>query len=210
MPDRIEASTLMIAVAALGCGANRGPSRRRFDRRDRSATKTRRRDFLGGGWPIGTDQHGIEAASVICKYTALSGLATDVQPLLGVLAAMANGESRIVDEVFPARKSHLPDLRRMGAHIDELSNGARYVGAASLHPSRLRAFDLRGAAALVVAALAANGRSTVVGLEHLDRGYDRLEEKLRLLGANIKRVELAPTLSPIAHHDALSASTTSF
>ena len=115
------------------------------------------------------------------------GVPTDLQAQLMALAALADGTSQITDAVFPERFGHVRQLRRLGAQLAQCANGVTIRGAQRLHGSRVLATDLRASAALVLAALAARGTSHVERLQHLDRGYERLEEKLRTLGADIRR-----------------------
>jgi UDP-N-acetylglucosamine 1-carboxyvinyltransferase len=100
----------------------------------------------------------------------------------------------VSDEVFPQRFLHAAELCRMGATISVTGNMAAIRGVSRLHGTEVQASDLRAAAALVLAGLAARGITTVTGLEHLDRGYDRLDEKLRSLGAEIERTPCSGSL----------------
>jgi UDP-N-acetylglucosamine 1-carboxyvinyltransferase len=123
------------------------------------------------------------------------GFPTDVQAQLMALATVARGRSTIVDHVFPERFGHVSELQKLGAKIHRRGNGASVEGATSLRGARVIASDLRASAALVLAGLAATGRTTVHRLRHLDRGYESLEQKLRTLGAKIERVS-SHSLSP--------------
>ncbi|MEX1223218.1 MAG: hypothetical protein WEA31_01605, partial [Pirellulales bacterium] len=114
------------------------------------------------------------------------GLPTDLQPLLLALAATGDGESRIRDAVFPHRWMHVAELARLGARI-RLEGNTAIVHGVSLQGARVAATDLRAAAALVVAGLAAEGETIVESLTHLDRGYERLDAKLASLGADVGR-----------------------
>ncbi len=115
------------------------------------------------------------------------GIPTDGQPLWTAWMATARGASAIEDPVFPDRWTHLAPLRRMGAKIAQQAAACRVRGVPRLRGARLRAPDLRCGAALVLAALAAKGESRIRGLQHLDRGYEDMEEKLLSLGARIER-----------------------
>ncbi|RMG39721.1 MAG: UDP-N-acetylglucosamine 1-carboxyvinyltransferase [Planctomycetota bacterium] len=116
------------------------------------------------------------------------GLPTDVQAQLMVLAARADGRSRIVETVFPQRFAHVEQLRRFGIVIGRRDSHAWIDGPARLRPADAEATDLRAGAALVIAALCAPGRSLVRGIEHLQRGYEQLPEKLRRLGASVEHI----------------------
>lgn len=116
------------------------------------------------------------------------GFPTDAQPVLTVMGCVADGETRVREMIFESRFKHLPDLVRMGADIDVCGREAVIRGVQTLTGQILHARDLRGGAALVTAALAANGESRIYGLFHIDRGYERLEKTLSSLGADIVRI----------------------
>ena len=115
------------------------------------------------------------------------GVPTDMQAQLMALATLADGTSHIADAVFRERFRHVTQLRRLGARIEQCCDDVSIRGVAQLHGARVVASDLRASAALVLAALAAEGVTHVERLHHLDRGYERLEQKLRSLGATICR-----------------------
>lgn len=115
------------------------------------------------------------------------GIPTDLQSQFVALAALAEGSSTIRDQVFPERFSQLPQLVRLGARIERSSGLAKVCGVKRLTATTVTASDLRASAALVLAGLAANGTTVVRRVEHLDRGYERLDCKLRSLGARIMR-----------------------
>jgi UDP-N-acetylglucosamine 1-carboxyvinyltransferase len=114
------------------------------------------------------------------------GLPTDVQPLVTVAAALANGESTIADQVFPHRWAQLAELTRMGADIKQGEPGALATGVSALTGASVIGYDLRATAALVLAGLAAKGVTTLHGLHHLERGYQNLPANLQRVGANIR------------------------
>ena len=123
-------------------------------------------------------------------YTApYPGFPTDAQPIL--MSALASGVGRtvFVENIFTNRYSHVDGLRRMGASIQILGREAEVEGNLFLHGADLEAHDLRGGAALLVAALGAQGESRISGLQYMDRGYDNLEGDLNQLGAQIVRIK---------------------
>jgi len=129
-----------------------------------------------------------------------------VQAQLMALLCCAPGISVVTDKVFPDRFMHAAELARMGAHIRREGPSAIISGVDHLSAAAVMASDLRASAALVLAALAAEGESAIRRIYHLDRGYERLEEKLRHLGANISRVRDSPVNFPQSlRPDALSA-----
>lgn len=113
---------------------------------------------------------------------------TDAQALLMAVTTVSRGKSLFVEKVFQQRYKHVNELLKLGADIEIDGKNAVVNGVKSLHSAKLCATDLRGAASLVIAALKAEGTSEISNLRHLDRGYEKLEENLRALGAKIKRV----------------------
>jgi UDP-N-acetylglucosamine 1-carboxyvinyltransferase len=118
------------------------------------------------------------------------GIPTDLQAPLTAVMSVAAGRSLIGDKVFPERFNHVQQLRRTGAHLTH-SSGIFTREVARLDGGRMTGSDLRSTASLVLAGLAAKGETVVRGIRHLDRGYERLEEKLRQLGAEVRRVRIA-------------------
>ena len=117
------------------------------------------------------------------------GFPTDAQAPLMAAMASAAGTTVFVENVFENRYRHVDELARMGADIRVEGRVAVVCGVPRLHSGAVKAADLRGGAALAVAALGAEGETVLTGLHHIDRGYERLEEDLRALGAEIKRLE---------------------
>jgi UDP-N-acetylglucosamine 1-carboxyvinyltransferase len=115
------------------------------------------------------------------------GFATDLQAPWFALCALAQGESQIAERIFERRFHHAQELARMGARVRLEGNEAFIEGVDHLHGARVWAQDLRGGAALVLAALAAQGESIVENIHYIDRGYQHLEQTLRNLGARIER-----------------------
>ncbi|MFN3926367.1 MAG: UDP-N-acetylglucosamine 1-carboxyvinyltransferase [Pseudanabaenaceae cyanobacterium] len=135
---------------------------------------------------IGTDQ--MSATDI--ETLPFPGFPTDMQAQFMALLTLCTGNSVITETVFENRMHHVPELQRMGANIKLKGNVAVVSGVPMLSGAPVMATDLRASAALVLAGLAAQGTTIVKGLHHLDRGYERLEEKLRQLGAQIERVQL--------------------
>lgn len=115
------------------------------------------------------------------------GFPTDLQALIMSALAIAEGTAIITETIYENRFMQVPELRRMGADIALAGNAAIVKGVPKLTGAEVRASDLRAAASLIVAGLAAEGITELTGLNHLDRGYQHLEEKLRLLGADVWR-----------------------
>ena len=117
------------------------------------------------------------------------GFATDMQAQMMALLCKAEGASVLTETIFENRYMHVPELNRMGAHIETKGRTAVVHGVEKFTGAEVMATDLRASMSLVIAGLAAEGETQVHRLYHLDRGYERLEEKLALVGAQIERVE---------------------
>lgn len=118
------------------------------------------------------------------------GIPTDIQAPLGVLATQATGETMIFDTMFEGRFNYISELEKMGANAKVLNpHQAVIVGPVQLKGSSIKSFDLRAGASLIIAALCAKGTTTIDEIYQVDRGYERIEERLAKLGADIKRIE---------------------
>ena len=126
----------------------------------------------------------------ILETMPFPGFPTDLQAQYASLCCIANGTTLIVENLFETRYKYAGELKRMGADITVRDRTAVIRGVKRLHGARVTAGDLRGGAALVLAALGAEGKSTVCDLSHVDRGYEDFEYKLKKLGAKIKRVRI--------------------
>ncbi len=118
------------------------------------------------------------------------GFPTDMQQPVAALLSLADGTSSVTDQVFENRFRYVEELRRMGAQVEVQGRTAIFTGVDHLHGAALDAPDLRAGAALIVAALGAEGESAIAGVEHVDRGYDNLVKKLVRAGADISRVDV--------------------
>ena len=127
--------------------------------------------------------------AVNIKTLPYPGFPTDLQQPMMALLATAEGNSFIMENIFENRFNHVPELAKMGASISISSRTATVEGVERLYGAALCASDLRAGAALVIAALAAEGESTISQIHFIDRGYEFLEQKLRALGADIMRIE---------------------
>ena len=116
------------------------------------------------------------------------GFPTDLQAQMMALLCTANGVSVLEEKIFENRFMHAPELVRMGAKIDVHGGVATVTGVDRLRGARVMATDLRASVSLILAGLAAEGETVVSRVYHLDRGYEKLEEKLRACGAQIERI----------------------
>jgi len=124
----------------------------------------------------------------IIKTQPYPGFPTDLQPQIGVCLALANGTSIIKEGIWESRFQYTAELNKMGAKITDQGKSAIFEGVEKLYGAPVEATDLRAGAALIIAGVAAEGKTTLTNLVHIDRGYENIEEKFRKIGANIQRV----------------------
>ena len=144
---------------------------------------------VGDNW-VEVDMHGQRPKAVSFETAPYPHIATDMQAQLMAINSIAEGESTIVENIFENRLMHVMELKRMGANLTMTGNTVQCVGIDHLHPAPVMATDLRASASLVIAALAAKGAEpTIINrIYHVDRGYERIEEKFSQLGAKVERV----------------------
>ncbi|HEY1057394.1 MAG TPA: UDP-N-acetylglucosamine 1-carboxyvinyltransferase [Limnobacter sp.] len=187
MPDRIEAGTFLCAVAA--CGGD--ITLHNADAPSMDATLEKLRN---AGLQIDVDGSSIRAImdgrpkAVGARTAPFPGFATDMQAQLMAVNCVAEGTSVINETIFENRFMHVQELVRLGANIEIEGHTAVVKGVPKLEGAQVMATDLRASAGLVIAGLVAADETRIDRIYHLDRGYDRMEEKLRKLGADVKRV----------------------
>jgi UDP-N-acetylglucosamine 1-carboxyvinyltransferase len=188
IPDRIEAATFAIAAAATNgeitiknCRADH--LRAVLDKLDEAGVSIQAR---GGNLIV---RRGKNLKAVDVTTLPYSGFPTDVQAQMTALLALAPGISIITERIFESRFMHVSELARLGADIEIEGPSAIVKGGRPLSGAPVMASDLRASAALVIAGLAAKGTTQVNRIYHLDRGYEKMDAKLRKLGARIRRVE---------------------
>jgi UDP-N-acetylglucosamine 1-carboxyvinyltransferase len=116
------------------------------------------------------------------------GFPTDMQAQIISVLCRAGGVSTVKDSIYPDRFTHIPELRRLGADIRLDGNLAVIKGAESLQGAPVMATDIRASSALILGGMAAEGTTEILRVYHIDRGYERIEERLRELGADIERI----------------------
>lgn len=190
IPDRIEAGTFMILAAAVGQGIlidNVIPQH--------LESLTAKLREMGVNIEAGDDQifvsQGASFKSVDIKTLVYPGFPTDLQQPFTSLLTRSEGTSVVTDTIYGARFKHIDELRRMNAGIKVEGRSAIINGPVQLQGAKVKASDLRAGAALVIAGLMAEGVTEVTGLEHIDRGYSNLAEKLSGLGATIWREKMS-------------------
>ncbi len=189
IPDRIEMGTFMIAAAMTGSTLTL--SQGRMDHVEALVSKL---EEVGVQFSEVHEGIRVKAAKHI-RYTDVStapypGFATDFQAQFMALMCLAEGSSVVAENIFENRFMHVAELNRMGANIRIEGNTAIVTGVKKLSGAPVMASDLRASAALILAGLAADGITEVHRIYHIDRGYDRIEYKLRKLGARIKRTKV--------------------
>ncbi len=186
MPDRIEAGTLMVAAALNQSDLTLKNCK--FEHVGTLAGKliqtgTKVTRFNNSIRVQGTDN----IKSIDISTLPYPGFPTDMQAQVMTLMCLARGMSIFTENIFPQRFMHTSELRRMGADIKLIGNSAVVRGVKEISGAPIMASDLRASASLVLAGLAAKGKTEVLRVYHLDRGYDKLDKKLEAVGANIWR-----------------------
>jgi UDP-N-acetylglucosamine 1-carboxyvinyltransferase len=187
MADRIEAGTFLCAVAAAGGDVL--VQQAQSDMMGATIEKLRE-----AGVRLQESEQGIRVIAesrpkpINFRTAPFPGLATDMQAQLMTVASIAQGTSIITETIFENRFMHVQELRRLGAEIEVDGHTAVVKGVADLSGARVMATDLRASAGLVIAALVAKGETEIDRIYHLDRGYDRMEQKLGAIGARVLRL----------------------
>ena len=188
MPDRVEVGTYLTAVAMTG---------------GQIKIKSAKPEYLSSviskleqtGSVIHTGEDWVEIIMDEDKPEAISlttgpypSFPTDMQAQFVSLNAIAKGNSTVTETVFENRFMHVQEIARMGGNISLKGNTAVIEGIDHLNGAPVMATDLRASASLVLAGLVADGATTIDRIYHIDRGYERIEEKLKMLGADIERI----------------------
>jgi UDP-N-acetylglucosamine 1-carboxyvinyltransferase len=188
VPDRIETGTYAVAAAMAGgdvrlTGARAAHIESLLGKLEQAGAKIER-----GNDSIGIKRNGARLKAVDVETDPYPGFATDLQAQFMALMTLADGESVIRETIFENRFMHAPELARLGADIVVHGGEARVTGVDHLDGAPVMATDLRASVSLVIAALTARGETVVNRVYHLDRGFERLEEKLSACGADIQRL----------------------
>lgn len=188
IPDRIEMGTYAVAAAMAG-----GEVRLTNARPGLIDNLLIKLEEAGAGVEHTADgciirRNGDRLNAVDIETQPFPGFATDLQAQFMALMTTANGESRIRETIFENRFMHAPELMRLGADISVSGGEARVRGVTQLEGAEVMATDLRASVSLVIAGLVARGETTVSRIYHLDRGFERLEEKLGACGAQVRRI----------------------
>lgn len=190
IPDQIEAGTYMVASAITGGDITiRNIIPKHMDSvsaklREINCVINEGDDYIQ---VIGGDK--IQASNVKTMY--YPGFPTDLQPQITALLTLSNGTSIVTETVFENRFQYINELKRLGAEITVDGRIAVIEGVGRLTGAQVTATDLRAGASLIIAALAAEGKTTISNIKYIDRGYEDIENKLRALGASIERIDIA-------------------
>jgi len=196
IPDRIESGTFMLAAAITRSHLRISPVIP--DHLGAVITKLEEAGCTIQHDGIGLTVKANRITAVDLRTQPFPGFPTDLQAPFMSLLATAQGTSVITENIFENRLQHVAELQRMGAAIRMQGNTAFVEGVPQLSGAPVQGTDLRASAAMVLAGLAAEGITTVRGLEYLDRGYAGLEDKLNAAGACIERVSASPALVNVA------------
>jgi UDP-N-acetylglucosamine 1-carboxyvinyltransferase len=188
-PDRIEAGTYLVAAAITG-------GKIIVNNIEPDSMRAVIGKLIETGADIQTNQNSIQLdmkgkrpQPVDIRTSAYPNFPTDMQAQFMALNSIAEGSSTITETIFENRFMHVPELSRMGANLKLEGNTVVCKGVELLTGANLMATDLRASASLVLAGLAAQGSTTIERVYHLDRGYEMIEEKFKMLGADIERVQ---------------------
>ncbi|MBO5363752.1 MAG: UDP-N-acetylglucosamine 1-carboxyvinyltransferase, partial [Clostridia bacterium] len=190
MGDRIEAGTFLIATAVCG-----GEIETKGVFAENLAALLHK--LRENGCKIHTKNDTISLKSDgnlksvdLVETSPFPGFPTDLQAQYATLSCLARGTTLVVENLFETRFKYAGELKRMGADVTVRGKTAIIRGVPALKGASVTASDLRGGAALTIAGLAAEGRTEILDLSHVDRGYGEFERKLRLLGADVRRIKI--------------------
>ena len=187
VPDQIEAGTFMLAAIA-----SKGDVTLKNCIPEHLECITAKILEIGGNVEMNGDTLRVwcdkKPSKATIKTLPYPGFPTDLQPQMGVVLSLADGTSIINESIWESRFQYTNELNKMGAQITAQGKSAIFEGVEKLIGASVYSTDLRAGAALIVAGVAANGTTEIYNLEHIDRGYENIEEKFRNLGADIQRI----------------------
>lgn len=188
IPDRIEAGTFMMLAAATRSKLTLTNVRPDHLRAVTAKLAEMGVSILEDGSRMVVDARGRELSAVNVTTQSYPGFPTDLQPQMSALLATLPGTSVVQDPVYPDRLTHVAELHRMGANIT-VSGYTQVIQGGPLHAAPVKAADLRAGAALFIAGLTCEGETIIDGVQYLNRGYERLAERLRGIGAEVRQPE---------------------
>ena len=187
VPDQIEAGTFMLAaIASKGDLTIKNCITKHLE------CITAKILEIGGNVDMNGDKLRVwcnkRPSKATIKTLPYPGFPTDLQPQMGVVLSLAEGTSIINESIWESRFQYTNELNKMGAQITAQGKSAIFEGVEKLYGASVYSTDLRAGAALIIAGIAATGTTEIYNLEHIDRGYENIEDKFRSIGANIKRI----------------------
>lgn len=187
VPDQIEAGTFMLAaIASKGDLIIKNCITKHLE------CVTAKIIEIGGNVDMNGDKLRVwydkRPSKAIIKTLPYPGFPTDLQPQMGVVLSLANGTSIINESIWESRFQYTNELNKMGAQITAQGKSAIFEGVEKLYGASVYSTDLRAGAALIIAGVSAEGTTEIYNLEHIDRGYENIEEKFRKIGADIRRI----------------------
>jgi UDP-N-acetylglucosamine 1-carboxyvinyltransferase len=188
LPDRIEAGTYAMAVAMTGGDVQLAGARPELLQSALDVLQRAGAEISVNNEGVRVARNGAGIRPVTVSTAPFPGFPTDLQAQLMALMVRAQGASEITETIFENRFMHVQELARLGAKISLDGETARIEGISALRGAPVMATDLRASVSLVIAGLAAEGETMVNRVYHLDRGFERLEEKLKVCGASIERI----------------------
>ena len=189
MPDRIETGTYLVAAAVTGGRVKLKDTDPTILEAVLSKLQEAGAEITTGEDWIELNMHGKRPKAVSVRTAPYPAFPTDMQAQFIALNALAEGTGTVIETIFENRFMHALEMQRMGAKIQIEGNTAIVTGIPQLKAAPVMATDLRASASLVIAALMADGDTLIDRIYHIDRGYERIEDKLQALGANIERVK---------------------
>lgn len=190
LPDRIEMATFFCACAACGGTLTLRRAAPQLLQPVLDALRQSGCQISCGPDTVTIRRHGRLTACRPVVSAPYPGFPTDAMPVLLASQLLAEGETAFTETIFENRFLHVRQLQKLGASLSQQGRTVRLRGVPSLHAAQLQADDLRGGAALVIAAMCAEGESAIFGVKHIERGYDNLETALQSAGAALKTVEI--------------------
>jgi UDP-N-acetylglucosamine 1-carboxyvinyltransferase len=188
LPDRIETGTYAFAVAVAGGEVELLDTDAELIGSVVPLLERIGAEIVTTNRGLKVSRNGVRPVAADVETEPFPGFPTDLQAQFMALMAMADGVSHIRERIFENRFMHVPELARMGADIRVEGDTAIVTGVPKLKGAQVMATDLRASVSLVLAGLAAEGETTVNRVYHLDRGFERIEQKLSLAGASIERL----------------------
>lgn len=189
VPDQIEASTFIIAAVATNGNVKISNCIPEDQKVLLEILKVMGADIEVGKDYVHVKENNEKVIGTDVETMPHPGFATDIQSQFGVLLSIVEGKGSITEKIWEGRFKYIDELKKMGVKADIVDQTAHFEGSSKLYGAKVVAPDLRAGAALIIAGNIAEGTTEVTEIQHIDRGYEKLEEKFKKLGSNIERVK---------------------